>query len=82
MGTKNSASKFACPPPFNIILQLPYGGKLWRVQTLAEWQGKHHWRNKLWRIDDKSLIKRILKQFEYKSTHNWSIRVHMFANQC
>ena len=32
---------------------IPYGGKLWRVQTLAEWQGKHHWRNKLWRIDDK-----------------------------
>ena len=59
---------------------IPYGGKLWRVQTLVEWQGKHHWRNKLWRIDDKSLIKRILKQFEYKSTHNWSIRVHMFAN--
>ena len=59
---------------------IPYGGKLWRVQTLAEWQGKHHWRNKLWRIDDKSLIKRILKQFEYKSTHNWSIRVHVFAN--
>ena len=60
--------------------RIPYGGKLWRVQTLAEWQGKHHWRNKLWRIDDKSLIKRILKQFEYKSTHNWSIRVHVFAN--
>ena len=59
---------------------IPYGGKLWRVQTLAEWQGKHHWQNKLWRIDDKSLIKRILKQFEYKSTHNWSIRVHVFAN--
>ena len=60
--------------------EIPYGGKLWRVQTLAEWQGKHHWRNKLWRIDDKSLIKRILKQFEYKSTHNWSIHVHVFAN--
>ena len=29
---------------------------------------------------DKSLIKRILKQFEYKSTRNWSIRVHVFAN--
>ena len=63
-----------------IRTDVPYGGKLWRVQTLAEWQGKHHWRNKLWRIDDKSLIKRILKQFEYKSTHNWSIRVHVFAN--
>ena len=60
-------------------LEVPYGGKLWRVQTLVEWQGKHHWRNKLWRIDHKSLIKRILKQFEYKSTHNWSIRVHVFA---
>ena len=43
---------------------LPYGGKLWRVQILAKWQGKHHWWNKLWQIDDKSLIKRILKQFE------------------
>ena len=46
---------------------LPYGGKLWRVQTLAKSQGKHHWRNKLWRIDDKSLIKRILKQFKVTS---------------
>ena len=43
------------------LAQLPYGGKLWRVLTLAKWQGKHHWRNKLWRIDDESLIKRILK---------------------
>ena len=64
------------------LYRIPYGGKLWRVQTLAEWQGKHHWRNKLWRIDDKSLIKRILKQFEYKFTHNWSIRVHVFARLC
>ena len=43
------------------FIDLPYGGKLWRVLTLAKWQGKHHWRNKLWRIDDESLIKRILK---------------------
>ena len=36
-----------------------FGGcKLW-----AKWQGKHHWQNKLWRIDDESLIKRVLKQF-------------------
>ena len=33
------------------------------MQTLAKWQQKHHWRNKLWRIDDEILIKRILKQF-------------------
>ena len=39
---------------FEILMYcIPYGGKLWRVQTLAEWQGKHHWRNKFWRIDDK-----------------------------
>ena len=37
------------------------GNFLWRVLTLAKWQGKHHWRNKLWRIDDESLIKCILK---------------------
>ena len=43
------------------IFHIPYGGKLWRVLTLAKWQGKHHWRNKLWRIDDESLIKCILK---------------------
>ena len=43
---------------------IPYRGKLWRVQILAKWQGKHNWRNKLCRIDDKSLIKRTLKQFQ------------------
>ena len=45
-----------------------YVGTVWRetlgVQTLAKWQGKLHWRNKLWRIDDDSLIKCILKQFK------------------
>ena len=47
-----------------------YGGKLWRVQTLAKWQGKYHWQNKLWRIDDESLIKRALKQFNDTSAPN------------
>ena len=59
---------------------LLYGGKLWRVQTLSEWQGKHHWWNELWWIDDKNLIKRKSKQFEYTSARNWSIRVHVFAH--
>ena len=57
---------------------IPYGGKLWRVQTLAKLQGKHHWRNKLWRIDDESLIKRILKQFEDTSAPN----LHICARVC
>ena len=29
--------------------------------NFGELAGKRHWRNKLWRIDYKSLIKRILK---------------------
>ena len=58
---------------------LLYGGKLWRVQILAKWQGKHHWRNKLWQIDDESLIKCILKQFEDTSAPNLSIRAHVCA---
>ena len=49
------------------------------MQTLAKWQGKHHWRNKLWRIDDESLIKRILKQFKDTSAPNLSIRTHVCA---
>ena len=56
-----------------VFLALPYGGKLWRVQTLANWQGKLHWQNKLWRLDYKSLIKHILKQFEDKPVPNLSI---------
>ena len=60
-------------------MQLPYGGKLWRVQTLAKWQEKHHWQNKLWQIDDESLIKYILKQFEDTSSPNLSIRAHVCA---
>ena len=58
---------------------IPYGGKLWRVQTLANWQGKLHWRNKLWRIDYESLIKRMLKQFEDTSAPNLSIRARVCA---
>ena len=46
---------------YKAIIHLPYGGKLWRVQTLANWQEKLHWQNKLWQIDYESLIKRILK---------------------
>ena len=49
------------------------------MQTLANWQGKHHWQNKLWRIDYKSLIKRILKQFEDASAPNLSIRARVCA---
>ena len=58
---------------------LPYGGKLWRVQTLANWQGKLHWQNKLWQIDYESLIKRILKQFECTSAPNLSTRTRVCA---
>ena len=61
--------------PFTI----PYGGKLWRVQTLANWQGKLHWRNKLWRIYCESLTKRILKQFKDASAPNLSIRARVCA---
>ena len=50
-----------------------YGGKLWRVQTLANWQEKLHWQNKLWQIDYKSLIKCMLKQFEDTFAPNLSI---------
>ena len=46
------------------------------MQTLMKWQGKHHWWNKLWRIDDKSLITHILKQFEDTSVPNLSIHTH------
>ena len=49
---------------------MPYGGKLWRVQT---------WQNKRWRIDYKSLIKCILKQFEDASAPNLSIRASVCA---
>ena len=59
------------------MLTVPYGGKLCRVQTLAKWQGKHHWRNKLWQIDNKSLIKCILKQFKGTSVPNLSIRARV-----
>ena len=44
-----------------------------------KWQGKHYWRNKLWRIDSKSLIKRILKQFEYTSAPILSIHSRVCA---
>ena len=56
---------------------IPYGGKLWRVKTLAKWQGQHHWRNKLWWINGESLVKRILKQFEDTSAPNLSIRARV-----
>ena len=49
----------------------------WRVQTLANWQGKLYWRNQLWRIDYESLIKRILKQFEDTFVPNFSIRARV-----
>ena len=49
------------------------------MQTLANWQGKLHCWNKLWRIDYKSLIKRILKQFEDTFAPNLSIRTHVCA---
>ena len=68
-------------PTFSFTV-IPYGGKLWRVQTLANRQEKHHWRNKLWRIDDESLNKRILKQFEDTSAPNLSICTHVFAHTC
>ena len=58
----------------NFLSQLSYGGKLWRVQTLAKWQEKHHWQNKL---DDESLIKHILKQSEDTFAPNLSIRAHV-----
>ena len=66
---------------------LPYGGTIWRVQTLAKWQRKHHWQNKLWRIDNENLIKCILKQFEDTSAPYLSIRIHacclkMMSNGC
>ena len=62
---------------------IPYGGKLWRVQTLAKGLGKHYWRNKLWQIDDESLIKCILKQFNHTSTPNLSIvYAHVFVHTC
>ena len=47
------------------------------MQTLGKWQGKHNEQNKLWRIDDKSLIKCILKQFEYTSVSNLSIHARV-----
>ena len=47
------------------------------MQTLANWQGKLHWRNKLWRIDHESLIKRILKQFKDTFAPNLSIHARM-----
>ena len=46
---------------------------------MANWQGKLHWRNKLWRIDYESLIKHILKQFEDTSVPNLSIRARVCA---
>ena len=60
-----------------ICMYIPYGGKLWRVQTLVNWQGKLHWQNKLWQIDYESLIKRILKQFEDTSVPNLSTRARV-----
>ena len=47
------------------------------MQTLANWQGKLYWRNKLWRIDYESLIKRILKQFEDTYACNLSIHARV-----
>ena len=62
-----------CQNIFHCSFTLPCGGKLWRVQTLVKWQGKHHWWNKLWRIDHKSS----LKQFEDTSAPNLSIRTYV-----
>ena len=47
------------------------------MQTLVKWQGKHHWQNKLWRIDNKSSIKRILKQFNDTFVPNVSIHARI-----
>ena len=49
------------------------------MQTLANWQGKLHWQNKLWRIDYESLIKRILKQSEDTFAPNLSICARVCA---
>ena len=51
------------------------------MKTLANWHGKLHWRNKLWRIssDYESLIKRILKQFKDTFAPNLSIRARVCA---
>ena len=49
------------------------------MQTLVNWQGKLHWRNKLRRIDYESLIKRILKQFEDTFAPNLSVRARVCA---
>ena len=57
-----------------------YGGKFWRVQTLAKWQEKHQWWNKLWWINDESLIKCILKQFKDTSAPNLNIRTRVWAH--
>ena len=54
-------------------------GNFGGCKLLANWQGKLHWRNKLWRINHESLIKRILKQFEDTFAPNLSIRAHVFA---
>ena len=69
----------SCSRGLIVTSLVPYGGKLWRMQALAKWQEKHHWWNKLWRFDDKSLIKRILKQFKDASAPNLSIRTHVCA---
>ena len=42
------------------------------MQTLVKWQEKHHWQNKLWWIDDESLIKRL---FKYTSAPNLSMHI-------
>ena len=47
------------------------------MQTLAKWQGKHHWQNKLWWIDYESLIKHVLRQFKDTSVPNLSICAHV-----
>ena len=49
------------------------------MKTLAKCQGEHHWQNKLWRIDDKSLIKCILKRFKDTSVPNLSICANVCA---
>ena len=43
------------------------------------WQGKLHWRNKLWQIDYESLTNHILKQFEDTFAPNLSVHAHVCA---
>ena len=37
-----------------IIVSIPYGGKLWRGENLANQAKYHCWQNKIWRIVSKA----------------------------